>query len=75
MYGFLLTLFLTPIVIVFIVLGVDFAKSTTAIGYVSQGRSGDFVRQFGEEKDGCISFINTYNKQQKVCGDYNVTRY
>lgn len=75
-FGTVLTVFVSFILMCFVVLGMDFYRTVTnGVGWVWVERHGTAVKQWGEEKDGCINYVDVWDRQVKTCGIYETSRY
>ena len=59
--------------LVFFAIGVDFYKTTkNGIGWVYQAKHGTAIMKFIKEENQCIYFIDVWENEGKICGDYQI---
>lgn len=64
------------ILILFLALGMYLDKTLKhGVGWVWQDKKGSVVKQFLKEEDGCVLYINVWDKQSKACGSYVIEKY
>jgi hypothetical protein len=56
-------------------LGTDFYRTMRyGKGWVWQENKGNAVKEFISEKDGCVNYIDVWDREVKTCGIYSIEK-